>query len=64
MHLLQKMRETQGGMAKEWLKSLKIFFSQLKKSRYKGFNFPHPKIKHKSKFSKLTMVADLKKIYQ
>ena len=41
------------GTAKEWLKSLNIFFSTRKKSRYKGFNCSSPKIKHKSKFSKL-----------
>tara|TARA_B100001093_G_scaffold520516_2_gene617443 strand:+ start:21992 stop:23194 length:1203 start_codon:yes stop_codon:yes gene_type:complete len=42
------------GTAKEWLKSLNNFFSQLEKNLdIKILIAPHPKIKHKSKFSKL-----------
>ena len=52
MHLLQKMREPRAWL--EWLKSLNNFFSQLEKNLdIKVLIVPHPKIKHKSKFSKL-----------
>jgi hypothetical protein len=42
------------GTAKEWLKSLDGFFTKLeKKYKFKILIAPHPKIKHKNKFSKL-----------